>query len=243
MRCEVSDGPDALARRAADLVCRAVERTPDAVLGLASGATPLHLYAELAARVQTGRAGLHGATAFAVDEFYGVPRDHPATNASYFARHLAGLPLRALHVLDSQAADPGAECARFRRLIEASGGFDLIVLGISANGHIAFNEPGSPFDSRAGRVVLAESTRRVYAPAFGSLEATPTFGLTLGVADLVSTREVLLLASGDDKAGVVARTLEGPVTEQVPASILQKHAGLTVLLDRAASARLATILS
>jgi len=240
MRCDVADSPEALARRAADAVCRLVQRKPGAVLGLASGATPLALYAELAGRIAAGAADFRATTAFAVDELHGVPRGHPATNASYFARQLAGVPLRALHILDSEAAEPAAECARFRRLIEAAGGFDLVVLGIGANGHVAFNEPGRAFDARAGRVALADSTRRVYAPAFGSFEATPVFGLTLGVADIVSTRAVLLLATGAEKAEGVARALEGPVTEQVPASALQKHAGLTVLLDRAAASRLSS---
>ena len=243
MRCEVADGPDALAQRAADAVCRAVERKPEAVLGLASGATPLALYAELSARIAAGDADFRNVTAFAVDELHGVPRGHPATNASYFARHLAGVPLRALHILDSEAADPVAECARFRRLIEAAGGIDLVVLGIGANGHIAFNEPGRPFDARAGRVALAETTRRVYAAAFGSFEATPAFGLTLGLADIVSARAVLLLAGGAEKAEAVALALKGPVTEQIPASILQKHAGLTVLLDREAASRLSSVAS
>jgi glucosamine-6-phosphate deaminase len=241
MRCDVTDGPEALARRAADAVCLVVERKRAAVLGLASGATPVGLYAELAARVRAGAADLRGVTAFAVDELHGVPRAHPATNASYFARHLAGVPLRALHILDSEAVDPAAECARFRRQVEAAGGFDLVVLGIGVNGHIAFNEPATPFDSRAGHVALADSTRRVYAQAFGSFEATPAFGLTLGIADIVCAREVLLLASGGAKAEVVTLALEGPITEDVPASVLRKHAGLTVLLDGAAAARLSSV--
>jgi glucosamine-6-phosphate deaminase len=241
MRCYVTNTPAALARQAAGIVCAVIERNPDAVLGLATGATPVGLYAELSARVRTGAVDLQNVTAFSVDELYGVPRAHPATNASYFARHLAGVPLRALHVLDSEAIDPVAECARFRRLIEAAGGFDLVVVGIGVNGHIAFSEPGIAFDSRAGRVALAESTRRDYTQAFGSFEAAPAFGLTLGIADIVSAREVLLLATGTEKAGVVALALEGPVTDQVPASVLQKHAGLVVLLDSAAAARLSSV--
>jgi glucosamine-6-phosphate deaminase len=241
MRCHVSDGPGDLALRAADAVCAAIERKRGSVLGLASGATPVGLYAELAARVRAGGADLRNISAFAVDELHGVPRGHPATNASYFGRHLSDVPLRALHVPDSEAADPAAECGRFRRLIEAAGGFDLVVLGIGVNGHIAFNEPGTPFGSRARRARLADATRRAYAPAFGSFEATPEFGLTLGIADIVSAREVLLLASGAAKAGVIALALEGPVTEEVPASVLQVHAGLTVLLDREAAARLSNV--
>ena len=240
MRCDVTEDPEELARRAAGIVRRAFEAKTGAVLGLATGTTPLGLYAELAALARAGTADLRAVTAFAVDELHGVPRSHPATNASYFGEHLAGVTLRSRHVLDSASADPEAECAHFRWLIEAAGGLDLMVLGIGANGHIAFNEPGARYDSRAGRVALTETSRRVYAQAFGSLAATPAFGLTLGIADIVSAREVLLLASGTAKAEVVALALEGPVTEQMPASVLQKHAGLTVLLDRAAAARFST---
>ena len=241
MRCEVTEDPEELARRVAGLVCRAVEAKTGAVLGLATGTTPLGLYAELAALARAGTADLRGVTGFAVDELHGVPRSHPATNSSYFAEHLAGVPLRALHVLDSESADPETECAHFRWLIEAAGGINLMVLGIGANGHIAFNEPGARFDARAGLVALTETSRRVYAPAFGSLEATPAFGLTLGIADIVSAREILLLASGVEKAEIVARALEGPVTEDVPGSILQKHAGFTVLVDRSAASRLTSV--
>jgi glucosamine-6-phosphate deaminase len=241
MRCQVFDTADALSQCAADAVSAVIEHKPDAVLGLASGATPVGLYAELSARVRAGTADLQDVTAFAIDELYGVARTHRATNASYFARHFADVPLRALHLLDSEATDPAGECGRFRRMIETAGGFDLVVLGIGVNGHIAFNEPGTPFDSRAGRVTLAESTRQVYEAAFGSFGATPPFGLTLGIADIVSAREVLLLATGAEKAEAVARALEGPVTVDLPASILQKHAGLTVLIDSAASARLSAV--
>jgi glucosamine-6-phosphate deaminase len=145
--------------------------------------------------------------------------------------------LRALHLLDSQAGDPEAECARFRRLIAASGGLDLVVLGVGPNGHLAFNEPGSPFDSVARRVALAATTRETYAPLFGA-EGPPEYGLTLGVADLLAARRVLLLAFGRTKAGVVARALERPMTEELPASALQRHPQATVLLDREAASAL-----
>jgi glucosamine-6-phosphate deaminase len=141
--------------------------------------------------------------------------------------------------MNSSALDGDAECARFARLLTQAGGLDLAILGIGRNGHLAFNEPGSAFDSRARRVRLADTTREPYIEAFGSLEATPTFGLTLGMAELLASREVLLLANGGDKASIIARALEGPVSEDVPASALQRHANVTVLLDRAAAGNLA----
>lgn len=241
MQRDVVGRPEELAARAADLICRVIEEEPAAVLGLASGTTPIGLYAELARRAREGLVDFSHATAFAIDEFFGVPRSHPATNASYFRKHLAGVPLRALHVLDSETRDAEEECGQLRLLIDVAGGFDLVVLGIGVNGHIAFNEPGSPFHSHARRVELAEPTRAAYAPAFGSLQATPRYGLTLGIADLMASREVLLLSAGDDKAAIVAQALEGPVTEDVPASVVQRHGRLTVVLDRAAASRLTAV--
>ena len=239
MRIETIDSTEELARRAADIVCALVQERPDAAVGLASGKTPLGLYAELARRVRDGEADLSGVAALAVDELHGVRRDHPATNATYFREHLTSkAPLRALHLLDSETEQPEEACERFSRLIADAGGLDLVVLGIGQNGHLAFNEPGSPLDSRCRRVALDRSTRATYAPLFGSLDDVPAFGLTLGLADLLAARSLLLLASGGDKAEVVALALEGPVTEALPASALQRHPRLTVLLDRESAARL-----
>jgi glucosamine-6-phosphate deaminase len=239
MRVEVVETAQALALRAADIVCDLVRGNPAAVLGLASGRTPLGLYRELARRLQAGEADLSAVTAFAIDELLGVPREHPATNASYFRRELTErVPLRALHVMDSQAVDPDTECLLFERLIEGAGGIDLALVGIGRNGHLAFNEPGSPFDSRTRHVELTPSSREQYAPLFGSLDATPAYGLTLGIADLLSARAVLLLASGANKAEAVARALEEPPSEALPASVLQRHPNATALLDREAAARL-----
>jgi glucosamine-6-phosphate deaminase len=196
------------------------------------------MYRELARRAARGEIDFTAVRAFAIDELYGVPSAHPATNASYFREHVdAALSLHTL-VMDSEAPDWETECARFVAQIVEAGGLDLAVLGIGRNGHLAFNEPGSPFDSVARRVALTRESREPYAEAFGSLEATPQFGLTLGLADLMAARSVLLLADGAAKARPVALALEGPLTEDVPASVLQRHADLTVVLDRDAAAQL-----
>jgi glucosamine-6-phosphate deaminase len=238
MRIEIVEDAAALGRRTADLVSELARRKPACAIGLPSGATPAALYAELTRRVRGGEIDLSQAGAFAIDEFYGIPRGHPATNASYFREHLSPLALRAVHVLDSESADTGAECARFLQDIAAAGGLDLAVLGIGVNGHIAFNEPGAAFDSRARPVELAEPSREAYATAFGGIDRVPARGLTLGIADLMASRQVVLLASGAAKAAIVARALEGPLTEAVPASALQLHPNATALFDRAAAAEM-----
>ena len=238
MRIEIVSA-ESFANRAADLVCEALRLKPDLVVGLPTGRTPLGMYGELARRVPSREIEVGGVTVFAIDELHGVARDHAATNASYIARELACVPLR-VQVMDSEAPDGDAECARFAGAIAAAGGFDLVVLGIGVNGHLAFNEPGSALDSRARRVRLEQTTREPYVGAFGSFDATPAFGLTLGMAELLSARAVLLLANGASKASIVARALEGAVSEDVPASALQQHQNVTVLLDEAAGRDLST---
>ncbi|MCH8995084.1 MAG: glucosamine-6-phosphate deaminase [Chloroflexi bacterium] len=226
-------------REAAGVVCAVVRERPAAAIGLPSGRTPLGMYAQLARRIDEESADFSRVAAFGIDELHGVRAAHPATNSSYFREHLTTqLPLRALHVLDCESEEPEAECERFTRLIEEAGGLDLAVLGIGVNGHIAFNEPGSSFSSHARKVALDETTRRLYAQHFGSAEAAPAFGLTLGIADLLAARRVLLLASGIDKTEVIARALEGPIREALPASALQRHPELTVILDREAASGL-----
>jgi glucosamine-6-phosphate deaminase len=232
MRVHIATAEE-FAARAADVVRGVVIKKPRAVLGIATGRTPIGMYAELTRRAAAGGVYFEHVTAFAVDELYGVPTQHPATNASYLAKH-APAPMR-VRVMESNAPDADAECARFAEAIEKADGLDMVILGIGVNGHLAFNEPGSPFESRARPVRLERSTREAYVEAFGSLEATPEYGLTLGMQELLSAREVLLLADGATKASIVARALEGPLTEDVPASALQRHANVTVVLDEGAA--------
>lgn len=226
-----------LSRMAADIVASLVSERPDAVLGLPTGDTPLGLYSELAKRERAGAAGFSRVMAFAVDEFYGVLQGAPGTNAAYFAARVT-LGVKELHQFRSDAPDPDAECRRFAALLLSHGPLDLVILGIGANGHIAFNEPGSPFDSRTRPVKLSAVTRRAHSRAFGGIALVPRTGLTIGVADILEARRALLLASGRRKAQVLARALRGPITTDVPASALQLHPDLTVVADRAAAAML-----
>lgn len=236
MRIEVLSDATAVAHRAADIVCDTVRAKPTAVFGLPTGQTPIATYDELQRRVRAGQIDFARAAAFAVDEFAGVPSSTAGMNSMFFRTRLR-IPF-PLHLPEPRAPDLDAEIRAFADGIRSDGGFDLCLLGIGANGHIAFNEPGSPADSRARVVALTEESRRAHAESFGSLDAVPRRGMTLGIADLLDARAILVLATGTAKAAIVARTIEGPTTADVPASCLRSHSNSTWLLDREAAARL-----
>ncbi len=232
----VSD-PPALACAAADIIAELVRAKPAAVLGLPTGNTPIALYAELARRVEARELDVSRIVAFAIDEFAGVPRSEAGTNSRFYRAHVR-LPLRALHVPNPDAHEPEAHIGAFADALRRAGGFDLCVLGIGRNGHIAFNEPGSGRTSRARVVALTESSRAAHASAFGGIERVPARGLTLGIAELMDSRAILLLATGAEKASIVREAIEGTVSADVPASWLQEHDNCTWLLDEAAASGL-----
>jgi glucosamine-6-phosphate deaminase len=234
MPIEVVRDASAVARRAADIICGIARAKPDAVLGLPSGDTPRATYALLALRAEQGECDLSRVSVYAVDEFAGARRDTAGTNSMYFRREV-NLPVRTVHVPNPAANDPAEHIVAFAESIRRAGGFDLCVLGIGRNGHIAFNEPGSTAESRARVVDLDESSREAHAGAFGSLDAVPARGLTLGIADLLESRALLVIAQGAAKADIVARAIEGPQAADVPASWLRSHTDVTWLVDEAAA--------
>lgn len=239
MRIEIVADEAALAVRAADLICDAVRADPAALLGLPTGNTPIQTYAELHRRVSAREANFAQAALYALDEFAGAAPTAQGTNSAFYAEHLR-LGQRSLHCPDPSTADPGTHIHAFAEAMRHTGGVDLCVLGIGVNGHIAFNEPGSLGDSRARVVDLTPASREAHAAAFGSLEAVPTRGMTLGIADLLEARGILVLAFGARKAAIVRDAVEGARTPDVPASWLQSHANATWLLDEAAAAKLRT---
>lgn len=234
MRTEIVAGEEALAARAADIIRDAVRAKPAALLGLPTGNTPIRAYAELERRVAAGEADFSHTTIYAVDEFAGVTRATPGTNSLFYRQHL-NIGQRALHCPNPSAHDADEHIRAFADAIRRAGGLDLCMLGIGINGHAAFNEPGSSRDSRARVVDLTPASREAHAATFGSLAAVPERGMTLGVADLLEARAILVLAAGSRKAAIVRLAIEGPQTADVPASWLQPHADVTWLLDEAAA--------
>ncbi|MDF2580539.1 MAG: nagB [Microbacterium sp.] len=241
MRIIVSPDPVATGASAAHAVASAADHRPDLVLGVATGSSPQPLYRSLAILVRAG-LDLSSATAFALDEYAGLAPEHPQSYHSVIARDVTA-PLRldpdSVHVPDGAAADADAAAEAYERAITRAGGVDLQILGIGTNGHIGFNEPGSPADSRT-RIVdltartIADNSRFFPDPA----EPVPTRALTQGVGTILAARRIVLVATGEHKAEAVARAVAGPVTAAVPASFLQRHPDVTFFLDETAASRL-----
>ena len=227
---------------AADVVRQAVQDYPQLTLGLPTGSTPLGLYHEL---IRHHRAGLDLSRiqTFNMDEYIGLPKGAFQSYRSYMFReffdHVNVLPGN-IHLPDVQSPSGlDTEAQRYEEAIKNAGGIDFQIVGIGVNGHIGFNEPGSSPTSRTRVVTLAESTRagmRRYFPDPGDM---PQTALTVGVGTIMDARRIVLLASGDRKAGAVARALKGPITSDVPASFLQTHPDLTVILDTTAGSQMA----
>jgi len=231
--------PEAACACAADIVADLLGAKPDAVLALPAGGTPRPVYADLARRHRAQRLSFARAIAFALDEYAGVAADDPVSFRRYLSDELyRHIDLPRAHALDAQAADLDAECARYEGAIAAAGGVDLCFLGIGGNGHVAFNEPGSAFDSRTRVVDLAAETRAAAAASFGA-RPVPAHALTIGVATILSARRCVLLAYGGAKADVVARAIQETPSPALPASALQLHPDATFILDAAAASRLA----
>jgi glucosamine-6-phosphate deaminase len=242
VRISVFTNERQLARSLALRVAAQLDRNPGLVLGLATGRTPLPLYEELAALHAAGRTDYRRATTFNLDEFVGLAANHPGSYRSYMREHLfrhVDLSPRRTHFLDGQAADLQVECERFEAAILRAGGIDLQILGIGANGHIGFNEPAPLLSPWSHRVRLTRASRQANAGFFGGdVRQVPREALSMGVATILRARSIVLIATGPRKAAVVARMAAGPVTTRVPASLLQLHGNVEVLLDAPAAERL-----
>ena len=211
---------------------------PRAVLGLATGGTMKAVYETL--RTVLGRCQA-AFTSFNLDEYVGLPPTHPQSYAHYMKTHFfdaIALPAAASHLPRGDAPDPVAEAARYEAAITAAGGIDLQLLGLGANGHIGFNEPTSSLASRTRLKTLTRKTVEDNARFFGPNEVVPRRAITMGIGTILDARAILLLATGASKRDAVARMIEGPVSAACPASALQMHPDVTVVIDEAAAANL-----
>lgn len=232
----------AIAELAADAICALLAGKPDAVLGLATGGSPMALYDELAKRHRAGSVTFSAATGFTLDEYVGLPAEHPECYRNVIDRAFVSrvdFAPGALRGPDGLAEDIPAECAAFEAEIQRAGGIDLQILGIGTDGHIAFNEPGSSLASRTRIKSLTRQTRIDNSRFFGGdVGAVPIHCLTQGLATILDARHLILLATGLGKAEAVRQLAEGAVSARWPASVLQHHRHVTVLVDDAAASGL-----
>jgi glucosamine-6-phosphate deaminase len=231
----------AAARLTADLIAKELKAKPGLVLGLATGCTMEAMYDRLAQLHKTEGLDFSRCKTFNLDEYAGLGADSPYSyhffmNERFFKK--VNIKLKNTHLPNGLAADFKAECTAYERKISDNGGIDLQVLGIGLNGHMGFNEPDSDFNSRTKLETLSAVTRMQNAPLFPSPDEMPRRAITMGVGTILEARECILLATGQEKAEVVARAIEGPLTTAVTASALQLHPNCTVVLDEAASSRL-----
>lgn len=242
MEIVIIDEPEDVGRLGADAFAQHVAAKPEAVLGLATGSSPMRIYQELGARVASGELSLARCQAFLLDEYVGLPAGHPEAYRAVIDREfcdLVDIDPTHVHGLDGTADDLLGECTRYEAAIEAAGGVDVQLLGIGRDGHIAFNEPGSSLGSRTRVKTLTTQTRLDNARFFGDdFQAVPLHCLTQGIGTISAARHLVLVALGAAKAEAVHQLVEGPISALWPGTALQMHPHVTVLLDPAAASRL-----
>lgn len=225
----------------ARIIARLVREKPNAVLGFATGKTPLLLYQFLVQMHREQGLDFGRITAFNLDEYIGLDPSHPASFHSYMWKNLLShiaIPDERVNIPNGTASDIPAACREFEEKIKSSGGIDIQILGIGRDGHIGFNEPSSSLTSRTRIKTLTAVTRRDQAEDFGGEEKVPFHVITMGLGTIMESRTSLLLAFGKQKARPIAQTIEGPITAMVPASVLQLHRRSIVILDEEAAAEL-----
>lgn len=234
-------GWDQAADLASDLVCATVRRKPGAVLGFATGRTATEIFPALIRKARLGRADFTQVRCFNLDEYIGLPPSHPNAYSNEMQRGLydpMGLNPAQVFLFDGMASNPGHEAERCERALAAAGGIDLQLAGLGENGHIGFNEPGSPGDSRTRVVSLSATSRtanRRYFPAPG---AVPARAITMGIGTILDARQIVMVALGAHKAAAVARMFNDPVGPATPATFLRGHGNVTIVLDHLAASAL-----
>lgn len=239
MKIKVFENENIVGRAAADAIIGEINARPDCVLGLPTGSSPLSTYRALISACKEGRVSFKGVKTFNLDEYVGLAPTDPQSyrffmNENLFSR--VDIDIANTKLPFDGSAPCGADAAEYDEKIAAAGGIDLQLLGIGNNGHIAFNEPGTPVDSLTHKQKISESTRRANARFFGGdADKVPEYAVTLGLLGIMNARKIILVACGEAKAKAVRDMIRGRVDASVPASILQLHPDCTVLLDRAAA--------
>ena len=241
MLVEVLEDYDTMSERAAEIVTAQIQRKPDSVIGFATGSTPLGLYKHLIHNHKERGLDFSKVTTFNLDEYVGLPPEHDQSYHYFMWEHLfkhVNVSRERVYIPDGTVEDIDYFCQWYEQQIEKAGGIDLQILGIGANGHMAFNEPGSSLGSRTRIKTLTDKTVKDNARFFKHPKDVPKYAITMGIGTIMEAKNLLLVASGERKAMAVKKTLEGPITAMVPSSILQMHRHAQIIIDEAASSEL-----
>ncbi len=233
-----------VAKYGADIFIKQIKRKPDSVLGLATGSTPVALYKELISAYQSGRVSFKNVSSFNLDEYLGLTGTHPQSYRYFMNQQLfdhIDIEKSQTAVPPGDAEDPFSACEQYEHNIKQKGGIDIQLLGIGRNGHIGFNEPSSSLMSRTRVKTLTRATIDDNARFFGPDEYQPHLSITMGIGTILESKKVVLLATGANKAEAIKATVEGPLTAACPASALQMHEHVVLVIDEAAASQLADV--
>ena len=230
-----------MSRKAANIISAQVIMKPNCVLGLATGSTPIGTYAQLVEWYNKGDLDFSEVTTVNLDEYKGLPRTNDQSYYYFMHQHLfdrVNIDPERTNVPNGMEPDAEKECGRYEELIRSLGGVDLQLLGLGHNGHIGFNEPGEAFEKETHCVDLTESTIEANKRFFASADDVPKQAYTMGIKTIMQAKKILIVVNGENKADIVERAFFGPVTPEVPASILQLHNDVTLVGDEAALAKI-----
>lgn len=238
MNIIITKSYEEMSRKAANFIVSQVTLKPDSVLGLATGSTPIKTYEYIREKYQDDAVDFEETVTFNLDEYIGLGKDDPQSYRYFMDQHLfnhINIKEENIFIPNGLAEEINMECIRYEEEIRKHGGIDLQLLGIGRNGHIGFNEPNVNFEARTHKVSLDEDTIHANARFFDSATEVPTEAISMGIKTIMMSKKILLLASGENKAEAINALVNGPITPKLPASILQLHQDVTLILDESAS--------
>lgn len=241
MRIIVANDYDEMSRKAAHLIASQMILNPESVLGLATGSTPIGTYKELIKLYKDGVIDFSKIKSFNLDEYFELPKDNPQSYDYFMKANLfnhVNIGEEDINIPNGMCENIERECNDYEKKIREAGGIDLQLLGIGRNGHIGFNEPGEHFETNTHLVQLDEDTIEANSRFFDSVDDVPTKAISMGIGSIMKAKKILLLASGAGKADAIYDTVNGPITPKVPASILQLHPDVVIIVDKEAASRL-----
>jgi glucosamine-6-phosphate deaminase len=243
LRIEQFKSKQELDHASATEIIEHVQHNPSAVLGLATGISPIGIYRNMIDAYQSGKVSYRFVRTFNLDEYIGLPAHHPNSYATFMHEHLfksIDVPSNQIHIPSGTCQDTTVECLRYEKLLKEVGQIDIQIVGIGNNGHIGFNEPAHALTRDTHVVELSEETRQQNQHHFSRPDDFPTHAITMGVGSIMRAKTIMLVAYGAEKSEVIARALQGKITTQLPASLLQLHPNVIVMLDHDASQHLDT---